>query len=102
MFLMAVITLESLDGFFSWTSRQAAEALSFSLMMDAASYDDMDDLALDVFCWCWVLEDMVARVVMVNGCGMVAMLSWCLIWFGSFVLRSVLRMPEVMVLMLEG
>jgi hypothetical protein len=44
-------------------------------MMDAASYDDMDDLDLGVVCWFSVLEDMALMVVMVKGRGMVAMLA---------------------------
>jgi hypothetical protein len=72
--------LESFDCFFSgfsWASLHEAEALSFSLMMDAASYDDIDDLDLGVVCWFSVLEDMALMVVMVKGRGMVAMLAWC-------------------------
>jgi hypothetical protein len=89
MFLMKVTTLESLDGFFSWPSRQAAEALSFSLMMDAASYDDMDVLVFCVVCWFWVLEDMAEGVVVVERCGMVAMLAVVIFWIGSFVVGDV-------------
>lgn len=52
---MAVITLETIDGFFSsfsWVSRHEAEALSFSLKMDAASLVEIDALEL-VLGWCF-------------------------------------------------
>ena len=54
-FLMAVMTLETIDGFFSsfpWVSRHEAEALSFSLKMDAASLVEIDALEL-VLGWCF-------------------------------------------------
>ena len=66
---MAVITLETIDGFFSCfsrVSRHEAEALSFSLKMDAASFVEIDALEL-VVGWCFgVLEDMILLTVLVD------------------------------------
>lgn len=89
MFLMYSTTFESFDCFlslFPWPPCDEAEALSFSLMRDDVSYDDMDDLdSRGVFesRLVWVsavladiiIFDMASWVVMVKGRGMVAMVA---------------------------
>ena len=61
-FFLPVMNFDSLDSL-SRTSRHEAEARSFSLMIEAASYDDMDVLGeVDVCCFwvvCWLVGDMI-------------------------------------------
>jgi hypothetical protein len=85
-FFLPVINFDSLDSFLSRTSRHEVEARSFSLMIEAASYDDMDVLGeVDVCCFwvvCWLVEDMIWDVKLVTWCvlGRKLLRSWSVVW----------------------